>query len=158
MLSLLSWHLANRSKSKKQGWFCPPAEPACLNWNFTSRLSEVVSSVHKQSPCQCKCTSNMYNPSGIPSCTYKGLVVRVEKLPLVFNNMFREMFFHVPDRQDLQNWGSLYVWKYGSVQQLVGQAVLGQFQLNMVVYSKMDKNLCSCRALPIQGSCKLTLT
>lgn len=44
------------------------------------------------------------NPSGTPSGTYKGLVVRVEKLPfMVFNNMFREMVFHMSDRQDLQN-------------------------------------------------------
>lgn len=78
MLSLWSWHLGNTSKSKKQDWFFPPAERACLNWNPTSRPSEVVSGVHKQSPCQCKSTSNMCNPSGTPSCTYKGLVVMVE--------------------------------------------------------------------------------
>lgn len=66
MLSLWSWHLANRSKSKKQGWFCPRAEPACLNWNPTSRLSEVVSGVYKQSPCQCNCTSNTCSPTGTP--------------------------------------------------------------------------------------------
>lgn len=97
MLSLRSWHLANKSKSKKQGWSCRPAEPACLNWNPTSRLREVVSGVHKQSPCQCKCASNTCNRD-TPSCTCKGLVVRVEKLLLVvYNNMYvqKDGFPHV---------------------------------------------------------------
>lgn len=70
MLSLWSWHLANRSKSKKPSWFCPPAEPACLNWNSTSRLSEVVSGVHKQNHASVSAQATC-NPSGTPSGTLK---------------------------------------------------------------------------------------